>query len=88
MCGSDGKTYDNKCLFKIAQCEARKVGKKLTLKNKGKCVKCKLMGKQGLFLCQLATHVIYAVGHRHFDLTKDKQLGKDLPNNAEKAKCD
>merc|ERR1711875_125282 len=39
MCGSDGKTYDNMCKFRVAQCEARKVGKKLTLKNKGKCVK-------------------------------------------------
>ena len=36
ICGSNGKTYKNTCLFVVAKCEARRQNKKLTLKKKGK----------------------------------------------------
>ena len=36
ICGSNGKTYKNTCLFIVAKCEARRRNKKLTLKKKGK----------------------------------------------------
>lgn len=36
ICGSNGKTYKNTCLFVVAKCEARRQNKKLTLKRKGK----------------------------------------------------
>ena len=36
ICGSDGKTYKNTCLFVVAKCEARKESKKLKLAHKGK----------------------------------------------------
>lgn len=35
ICGSDGKTYKNTCLFVVAKCEARRKNKRLTLKKKG-----------------------------------------------------
>ena len=34
VCGSDGKTYANKCEMRRAACED---GKKITVKSKGKC---------------------------------------------------
>lgn len=37
ICGSNGKTYKNTCLFIVAKCEARKRNKRLTLKKKGPC---------------------------------------------------
>ena len=38
ICGSNGKTYKNTCLFVIAKCEARRRNKALSLKEKGKKV--------------------------------------------------
>lgn len=36
ICGSNGKTYRNTCVFVVAKCQARRQNKKLTLKKKGK----------------------------------------------------
>ncbi|KAG6965331.1 hypothetical protein JG688_00007259 [Phytophthora aleatoria] len=35
VCGSNGVTYDNECLFEVAQCKNPRV----TLKHKGRCHK-------------------------------------------------
>merc|ERR1712212_1051587 len=37
VCASDGETYANKCLFKIAECTAKLNDITLTEKNKGPC---------------------------------------------------
>lgn len=37
MCGSDGKTYNNVCLFKNAKCVANKTGVILKIKAQGPC---------------------------------------------------
>jgi len=37
VCASDGKTYLNECLFKIAQCTAKLNDVTLTLENEGEC---------------------------------------------------
>ena len=39
ICGSNGKTYKNTCVFVVAKCEARRQNKRLTLKRKGKMAK-------------------------------------------------
>ena len=38
ICGSDGKTYGNICMFNAAKCRAAKAGKSLKVANKGKCI--------------------------------------------------
>ena len=37
MCASDGKTYNNLCLFNNAKCEANKTGRTLEIKAQGPC---------------------------------------------------
>lgn len=37
VCASDGKTYDNTCLFKIAKCEAKKRNVTLKIITAGRC---------------------------------------------------
>ena len=42
VCGSDGKTYSNLCLFEFAACQHRLDGKKPPLTSKpGSCIKGK-----------------------------------------------
>ena len=37
VCASDGKTYDNQCVFEMAQCEAKKQGDLIHKVRDGKC---------------------------------------------------
>lgn len=37
VCGSDGKTYNNVCLFGNAKCQANKTGSVLKIKSRGQC---------------------------------------------------
>jgi len=37
VCGSDGTTHDNKCLFKIYQCEQQRNGNEVILVHEGAC---------------------------------------------------
>merc|ERR1711931_305937 len=37
VCASNGRTYGNKCLFEIAQCQAKKKGIKLIIISQGRC---------------------------------------------------
>lgn len=37
LCGSDGKTYKNFCLFNKARCKANKIGVNLTIEHTGSC---------------------------------------------------
>merc|ERR1719334_2244006 len=39
VCASNGKTYSNECMFKIAACEANKKGEYLKIEKKGDCYK-------------------------------------------------
>merc|ERR1711915_965614 len=39
ICDSNKITHNNKCLFKIAQCEAKQEGKSLTYAHRGSCKK-------------------------------------------------
>jgi len=42
VCGSDNKTYKNKCRFEVAKCRALKKGKALEIVSNGKCKKPEL----------------------------------------------
>lgn len=45
LCGSDGKTYKNFCLFNKARCKANKTGVSLTVEHTGSCRCSKVLPK-------------------------------------------
>merc|ERR1712168_767590 len=90
VCASNGRTYGNKCLFEIAQCQAKKKGIKLIIISQGRCKApkhpCNIKNGGCNQICRKSGRNAICRCRRGYRLMADKKTCKKLPHPCDKNK--